>query len=81
MSERKSELDREFEEHERLAFAEQARMYRGLSDEERFEDFCTLCARFLAWVPALEEPAQRRLALVDGRAKDEALERMERALG
>lgn len=73
----KSEIDREFEEHEREQFAEQARMYRELTDEERLAIFFEDCeVRFD--VPL--EIATRVRAVLD-RERDALFERLADALG
>jgi hypothetical protein len=72
----KTNLERDFEEHEREQFVEQVRLYRRLTDEERL-------ARFFApraW-PELPEEIVRRARAYKDREKDAFLARICKALG
>lgn len=75
----KTDLDREFEEHERECFAEQARMYRALTDEERLAIFFADC-RGMERFEVLPETRARARALRD-RERDALFERLDEALG
>ena len=74
----KTDLDREFVVHERVCFAEQARMYRALTDEERL-------ARYIEWSKStpFEHPPEvlARVRKIRDIERDEVLRRLADALG
>lgn len=75
-------LQREFQEHERIHSAEQARLYRQLTDEERLAHFFEFCA-FAERLSAAAKPDPRGVELLRrelDREKDAALERVLQAL-
>lgn len=75
------EIRREFEEHERICSAEQARLYRQLTDAERLAGYVEWLESYFRAFPPLDPAARARLRVVTDRDKDEAALRMAKALG
>ena len=74
----KSDLDREFEEHEREQFVEQVRLCRALTDEERLAIFVADCASYARLESDAAYVARaRRVADIE---RDEMFARLAKAL-